>query len=27
MHKLIRLVYGVVKNNTPFDPNWLPIKA
>jgi transposase len=27
MHKLIRLVYGVVKNNSPFDPNWRPAGA
>ena len=24
MHKLLHLIYGVVKNNTPFDPKWAP---
>ena len=22
MRKLLHLIYGVVKNNAPFDPNW-----
>lgn len=27
IRKLLHLVYGVIKNNTPFDPNWATSKA